>query len=175
MCSSDDIDDWQRKASEREANEFAAELMMPLSHFKTDVDRLAPSLATFRDLAETRYATSLIATAIRFVKLTEEPVALALSSADTLLWVVPSHAFPYRIEEFVSSLSENSYAWDFFHEKTLSDGPNQVLLRAWISAPRAPEDAFIAEESLGMKRLGRVLSLITLPLHNDDHVSPEND
>jgi hypothetical protein len=173
MCSSDDIDDWKHRAAEQEANVFAAELMMPLSHFQGDVNRLAPSLATFRELAETKYGTSVIATAIRFVRLTDEPVALVLSSADRIVWAIPSGSFPYRTDEFVTSPSENSYAWDFFHGKPLPDKPRKVLVRAWITSRTVPSDVFAIEESFGMPRLARVLSLIGIIPGTDDGELPE--
>lgn len=174
-CSSEDIEDWHRKAAEREANAFAAELMMPRAQFEEDVDRLAPTLANIGDLAESRYGTSLIATAIRFVKLTAERVALVLSNEKAVLWTIPSETFPCSAEDFVPILSANSYAWDFFHGKTLPTEPKRVLARAWVGTASIPDDVFALEDSLAMPRLKQVLTLIILSERTNDEEEEEQE
>lgn len=169
-CSSEDLEDWNRRAAEREANAFAAELMMPRAHFQEDVDRLAPTLANVRELAERKYETSLVATAIRFVKLTSESAALVFSNEKGVLWAIVSETFPCRSDEFVPGLSENSYAWDFFHGKSLPVGPRRVPTSAWAATVSVP---FALEDSIAMPRLNQVLSLITF--HETPHDEIDDD
>ena len=70
---------------EREADAFAAELLMPERFFKDALRRCGVGFAGIQYLAELG-ETSLVATAIRFCKITGDPVAVILSSGPTIEW-----------------------------------------------------------------------------------------
>lgn len=167
-CGASDLSDWNSKKLEREANEFAAELMMPIDYFQKDVDSNSPSFKAFTTLAVERYKTSLLATAIRFVRLTEEPVALVMSESRRVQWSIASNSFLYTSDQFVTALSVNSFAFDYFDGRTLPEGAQDVRTDAWFSSRDLEPDLMIREESIAMPRLGRVLSLLVLPIAGNE-------
>ena len=68
---------------EREADHFAAALLMPARPFKDAMTTAGDGLGAIEILAETA-RTSLEATAIRFVELADEPVAVVRSTGDRI-------------------------------------------------------------------------------------------
>jgi len=74
---------------EREADSFAASLLMPKLLFKAACGRSGQGLAAVESLADL-CGTSLTATAIRYAKLVEEPVAVVWSFGDRVQFVFMS-------------------------------------------------------------------------------------
>lgn len=74
---------------EREADSFAAGLLMPKLLFKTACGKSGPGLDAIEMLADL-CVTSLTATAIRFAKLSEEPVAVVCSVGDRIQYTFMS-------------------------------------------------------------------------------------
>ncbi len=70
---------------EREADAFAAELLMPEKFFRDALNKSGSGFVAIQKLAELGQ-TSLVATGIRFAKVTGDPVAVMLSSGDKLEW-----------------------------------------------------------------------------------------
>jgi hypothetical protein len=83
---------------EWEANDFAAELLMPWRLFSRDAGRVDPSIAAITELASPdNYDVSVTAAALRFVEVTAEDCALVCSKDGTIEWAARSRTFPYRI------------------------------------------------------------------------------
>ena len=70
---------------EKEADAFAAELLMPEKFFKEALRKCGAGFAGIQYLADLG-RTSLVATAIRFVRITGDPVAVILSSGNEIDW-----------------------------------------------------------------------------------------
>lgn len=68
---------------EREADHFAAALLMPRPLVRKTLNGVEPGLAAVR-LLKDAYNTSLTASAIRYAKLSDDPVAVVVSSAGTV-------------------------------------------------------------------------------------------
>jgi hypothetical protein len=77
---------------EREADSFAAELLMPEPQFKAALQRAGAGFPAIQTLADTG-RTSIIATAIRFAKLADDPVAAILTSNSQIEWCFVSPEF----------------------------------------------------------------------------------
>jgi len=122
-----------------------------------------PNLNTVREVSAT-YGTSLTATAVKLVQLTYEKMAVVLSEAGEIKWVSKSQAFPYWVPR--RRLHESTYAYDYFVKGTLLVGPQRVLAIAWCEG--VPPDAWIFEESVGFERLGIVLTLLHLPVDEEE-------
>jgi Zn-dependent peptidase ImmA (M78 family) len=145
---------------EKEANAFAAELMMPYKFFEADVSKRSLSFQTLDELAEDKYLTSLQATAIRFVTLVAEPCAVVLSENNKILWGINSRMFKARVLE-KKDVSEFSYAFDFFKDgKELKGESNEVSAKAWIET-RNP-DSILLESSRSFSELKMVLTLLNV-------------
>jgi hypothetical protein len=83
---------------EWEANDFAAELLMPQHLFAKDAARLSPSFASVAQLANAdQYDVSVTAAAVRYLEVTRAACALVSSRDGVIEWVMKSEAFEYRI------------------------------------------------------------------------------
>lgn len=70
---------------EREADAFAAELLMPQPFFKSSLQQAGAGFNAIQTLAATA-RTSIVATAIRFAKLADDPVAVILTAGPGIEW-----------------------------------------------------------------------------------------
>ena len=90
VCLSEDINEGDvkdaRNQLERQANEFASALLLPERFFKPLCDEEAPSLDHIGELAH-KFNTSLTATALRYIRFTEAPVALVYTENQYIKWV----------------------------------------------------------------------------------------
>lgn len=83
---------------EWEANQFAAELLMPQHLFSRDAGQRDPTFHEIAEMASTgAYDVSATAAAIRFVEVTQEACALVSARGGVIDWVVKSRSFVYRI------------------------------------------------------------------------------
>lgn len=83
---------------EWEANDFAAELLMPHHLFAKDARNLTPSFASIGRLAAAdQYDVSITAAAVRYMDVTRSACALVSSRDGRVEWVMKSDAFVYRI------------------------------------------------------------------------------
>ncbi|MEX2374804.1 MAG: ImmA/IrrE family metallo-endopeptidase, partial [Dehalococcoidia bacterium] len=99
-CGEDDMVALDASANhyEWEANDFAAELLMPRAPFMTDVRARDPAFHEIAELASpTMYDVSITAAAIRYVEVTSEACALVCARAGIIDWASKSKAFKYRI------------------------------------------------------------------------------
>lgn len=84
-----------RLALEGEANAFSAEILMPKTLFSAALKKMAdPGLEHVCDLA-TRYETSKLATARRFISLHGDPMGLVVSKDGVVEQVYRENGFPY--------------------------------------------------------------------------------
>lgn len=80
------------RSMEREADEFAAWLLMPLDDFRQQIDpQVRPNLDDLSAAAK-RYGTSLVATALRWVSYTMVPAIVAVSRDGFVLFARSSDA-----------------------------------------------------------------------------------
>ncbi|MGU3540409.1 ImmA/IrrE family metallo-endopeptidase [Methylobacterium sp. A54F] len=85
-CGKDSVLRGEREAIEREADNFAATLLMPLDDFRKRIDPYAK--ATFEDLAACadRYGVSLIAATLRWLGFTHRRSLMIVSRDGYALW-----------------------------------------------------------------------------------------
>ena len=88
QCTQKDMAGWgsEYERIEREANEFAAWLLMPLDDFRRQIDSdHMPSLDELGTCAE-RYGVSLMAAILRWLDYTKQRAVLVLSRDNYVLW-----------------------------------------------------------------------------------------
>lgn len=136
LCTNADLANWYTSSGrEPEANMFAAELLMPDSLFRKRCDRSKPSLKDVRALAD-EFETSITATAIRFVKLTDEPCAIALSRDGEVARVIWNDHFKLGIRKR-TRLTNRTYAGDLLAGVLVHDFLQSVDSEAWSDSPWA--------------------------------------
>lgn len=85
-CTSEDLhENYEGSGLEIEANCFASELLMPEALFKPATQGVVPAPDVIIGLAGT-YATTLTATAVRFVELSDEHCVMVISEKGRIKW-----------------------------------------------------------------------------------------
>lgn len=107
-------------AIEREADEFAANLLMPMSQFVNDLSEKEFSGELIKSLAE-KYRVSFSACAIRYLKLNRIPIMLVFSKMGKVKWQMRSADFPFfRLKYGTDKVPENTVMGDYFFKNDSS-------------------------------------------------------
>ena len=158
ICSDVDMYAWNRsKSQEIEANEFASCILMPEAIFSRYVKREAPNMDRVSELSS-EFRTTLTATAIRYVQLSSEPCAVAISKNCTIKWYKKSDSFGFHLK-VGEKLSPDTHAFDYFDGIVLPVRPRKVPAAGWIKGEIDP-DAEIIEQSIALISYDVVLSLL---------------
>lgn len=154
---------------EWEANDFAAELLMPTRLFAADAARLDVSFAAVQHLAGTSmYDVSLTAAAWRLVQTTREQCTLVVSAGGLVEWVARSASFRLPLTERQQRVHPESLAASAFRGEGPEPHPRPVPLSCWVDA-RFPVRGELLESTHVIPRLGQVLSLLWLVEADDEN------
>lgn len=161
-CAEKDFLLWYKSQNqtEVEANIFAAELLMPESMFRPQLEKALPSMHLIESLAD-QFQTTLTATAIRYIDLCEERCALVFSSHGKVVWFRRSPEFHHWISPG-RNLSNNTHAIDFFRSGAMSEKMETVRLDAWADG-NVTELQTIQEISRALPSYSSVLTLLWMP------------
>jgi len=160
LCLSDDLSTPAvDKAREREANEFADELLMPKRLFVKDLKGCDPSFRTVGKLAAPdQYDVSITACAFRVTRLTREPCALVCARGGMVLWKTWSENFFYALPSRGDPIPVESASAAVFRGEPASEDPESIPTTAWFVPRRESEEVY--ESTMSMPTWGQVLSLI---------------
>jgi hypothetical protein len=153
---------------EWEANDFAAELLMPKARFKSDAHSLEPTFDSIFTLADSSmYDVSGTAAALRYVELADEACAVVCARDNTIEWVAKSSSFRYRIPWRNDSLPVGSLARDVANGEASSASAQTIDPYVWLEVEQrsAPE---LLESTLAIPSQRQVLSLIWVVDEEDD-------
>lgn len=156
---------------EEEANSFAAELLMPEEHFRSNIPDLSDKefhMFQMIDLAEQTYDVSLAALLHRFALLNGGVSVVTAENGVIKYDVSPS--FPYTIA-INGKLSTNSVAYKLYNgdncenreehpTRQASYAYGVVPVSAWIKD--AGEDVWLYERTLFMKEFNRTITLLSI-------------
>ena len=163
---------------EREADIFAASLLMPNDLFAREMKSLGDGLTAIEVLSK-RFVTSLIATANRYVEKAEIPVAMIVSSSNKinysfmsdslrdfkgLEWLQKGDPLPEGTETKVfNSSKENVVGTERVQER--------VELKDWFGGSRSIPGI---EEIVGLGRYGKTLTILRSDIFADDEYGDED-
>jgi len=157
---------------ELEADQFAAGLLMPETPFKRALGRQNPSLEVVESMAGLCH-TSLTATAIRYAELTDDAVAIVISTgslidfcfmSDTikslpqLSWLKKGTAVPRGTA--TARLNANS--------RRIADGDREeaeIDIMDWLGGTKS---ACATEQVIGLGGYGKTLTVLTCPSVRDE-------
>ena len=106
-------EDW---AIEREADEFASQLLMPLSLFKDEFRERHFSGNLLQQVAD-EYQVSFSACALHYMKLKLIPIMLVYAESGIVKWQMRSDDFPFwRLRYGTNKVPENSVMGDYFYK-----------------------------------------------------------
>jgi hypothetical protein len=159
-CTERDLHSYHGTGAEPEANDFAAEFLMPRALFASRCDVRKPSMSLVRRLAN-EFETSLTATAIRFVECCAEPCALVYAEMGRIKWWTRNDDFALWLERG-EVLSSGTYAADLAAGKRVDDRMQLTDGDEWSNDPRA-SDLQLHEHPIAMPAIGAVLTLLWHP------------
>src|SRR5688572_17255756 len=161
--------DKTRSVSEREASVFASEVLMPESMVKPRCAVPHVTLQPARDIAKA-FSTSVLASALRFVELTDESCAIAYSTLGRIRWLKPSATFPDWIPRG-RGLDPRSAAFDYHECGVIDDAPQLLTADAWLPRERIDSpNVQLVEHSAVIAPLGVVISMLWIPRHEISHL-----
>jgi len=147
------------KPVELRANEFAAEFLMPQFIYQPLVDARSPGWNEIKELAGLSQ-TTLTATAIRYVDLTDEACCLIVSHEGRILWFRKSREFRPYVQMNNRRLSAGTVAYSIFKGDTPPDRFEEVEADNWLSGRGIKPYTEILEWSLPLNSYGQVLTLL---------------
>jgi hypothetical protein len=157
-CTESDLTPWApRPEIEREADDFAANLLLPEELLAPRVKATSPSLDFVAELAR-EFSTSLTATALRYVELSGFHCAVVVSSEAGIEWFRVAEGFPGWFEKG-RPLHHDSWAYSALRGEPLPGGMQPVLATAWFPERRW-KDTVIREQAIALGSYGKALSLI---------------
>jgi hypothetical protein len=161
VCLDTDVGNWSDvgKQLEREADEFAAELLIPTSYARHRFSETTPSLQTISGVA-TDCRASLSAMAWRYCDLAPYACAIVWSKESRIAWSRASGEFDFFIE-WGKYLEKGTFARALFEgKKTEGDSPSPVPAGLWLDSRHLNEGAEIWEQSIFLRNYRSVLSLL---------------
>jgi Zn-dependent peptidase ImmA (M78 family) len=149
---------------EKEADTFAAELLMPQTFFKEALRKSGSGFAAIQNLADLG-RTSLVATGIRFARFADDPVAVVLSSGQQIEWSFISKELldcrgVFRLGKG-TFLPPNSATMKFNRDSGRIERcerlENSCSLRDWFEDSPAVE---MQEDVIGLGHYGKTLTVL---------------
>ncbi len=162
VCLQDHLISWyQSSPEEKEANNFASELLMPEFLFQPRCVQIPAYFSAIENLKD-EFNTSLTATTLRYIQYTREVCALIVSVDKKIRWFRKSDGFPLNLFENGTEIDKASLAARLMNGDSAGQGPTEVPALAW-----ADEDGFkrpytLQEDAVYMRNYNTVLSLISI-------------
>jgi Zn-dependent peptidase ImmA (M78 family) len=161
FCSGLDIRSIKQDiTAEVDANDFAAELLMPEEWFvkftkgKIIGKKLLSESAEYFDI-------SLSAAALRYAEIGNHPVAVIMSKDGSVKWSRINKYFTFHFIKNGSKVNNLSYAYEFFNGEKIPDEPEEILADAWFAEDfNYKKDYFLYEQNIPMYRYNAVLTLL---------------
>lgn len=160
-CKSDEIDSWKSNLSpyEIEANRFASELLLPTRVIFPLVEKKKATLTLVKEIANS-FQTSLTATALKCVAITEEQCAVVWSVDGQIKWCKPNENFRSYIPK--KQLDSDSFAYQLSQTSIVHEKDGFVYANAWINNDSLTSNDKIWEDSIHLPAYNGVLTILTL-------------
>lgn len=175
VCTNKMVESWQKGLShaELEANEFAVELLLPTRYVREPLRLNDPSLKTIGRVAS-QFETSLTATTLRFVSLTDLPCVAVWSQAKRARWYRRSDAFPFYLSKEIIPC-DGSFAYRLFEGSNAPDDFAEIPAEIWLDRRDADRVVRVLEHSIGLPNYDAVLTLLQFQLKDvGDKEDPPN-
>lgn len=160
VCASNDIGNWKQPANafEREADEFAAELLMPEASVRSFIESSPPSLGVIEEIAG-KFRSSFSSAAWRYCDLTRDRCAVVWSAKGQIQWSKRSRYFGYRLRKS-GAVRKGSFAFGCTTSSRGPSLPKPVSAELWLRSKNLPQGAVIWEQSKALPKYDSVLSLL---------------
>jgi Zn-dependent peptidase ImmA (M78 family) len=165
-CSKGDLDSGGLKehvnpSMEHEANEFASNLLMPEQFLSPLCEAADPNLSVIKDIAD-KFRVSITAAALRYIRISQEPLALVISTNGLIKWFEANEDF-LALGLFIDvgrQVDRHTIAHLAFQGISITNNPHQTPLSSWVKPGHYHPKATITEQSLPMPNYNSVLSFL---------------
>lgn len=150
-----------RSSTEREADEFAVELLMPRQQVSALASTGAIDVAKSEGLAET-FDTSLLAASLRLVDVTSEMAGVVFYDEGVVRWIHRA-GLPYGLPPIGTAPPAGSVALDVHHGHEGDRSATKVDPMVWLADGRnVNEDYELLESSIAMREGRSILTILWL-------------
>lgn len=164
---------------ELEADHFSAGLLMPSLLFGRTLDRAGQGLAAVESTAE-RCRTSLTATAIRYAELTDDAVAVVMSTGKTIDYCflsdtiksLPQLTWLRKGTPVPAQTATARFNADPGRVANADRAEADIDIMDWLGGTRSVE---AVEEIIGLGSYGKTLTVLTCPSLVDETYQDEDD
>ena len=157
------LNEWFKKGSqESEANQFAAELLMPEILFRSLCSFNGFNLHDIVVLSD-YFKTSLISTSIRFADLNIYPICIYYCVDGIVKWFHPSNDFPYWSKELTRlKVPSGSVAAEFFDDGTTyeTNDIQEVEAFEWLDDKKIDKSSLINEHCFTSIKYNSAISIV---------------
>lgn len=173
VCLTEQLESWnpQLPIPEVEANEFAAELLLPARFVRSALTLHQPSFRRISEVARD-FETSLTATTYRFLTLTDMAFAMVWSTNERATWFKRSDGFRYFLPIHELPV-KGSFAWRLFQGKSAPEEFHPIDAALWLDRRDAERVDVLFEHSLHLRNYNAVLTLLWA--EGDRECSSEED
>lgn len=174
QCSKRDIDfSFKQREQEKEANAFAASLLMPEDFITETINNNALSLDSIKKIAK-QCQTSFISSAIKYIKYCPEPALIILSEENKVKFYCLTEELHAKKIFYLAPdnpLIKGSVAHNFYNKQRIitaqQEEKRKISLNVWFHGQDYSKyDCF--EHAISFPNLNRTLSLIWLEEKYDD-------
>ncbi len=164
---------------ELEADHFAASLLMPATLFRREVGRRSLGLSAIESMAELCH-TSLTATAIRYAELSEDAVAVIMSTGPTIdygflsdsMKSLPELTWPRKGSAVPAGTETARFNQTTERIAQAARSECDIDIMDWFGGRRSVE---ATEEVVGLGSYGKTLTVLTCPSLVDETYQDEDD
>ncbi len=145
---------------EKEANIFAAELLMPEEWVKEYVKWKYEAKETVETAAQI-FNTSMSSMAIRYAEHGRFPIAVIFSQDTRVRWSCINKDFPFQWIENGQKVNAFSKAYDFYSGNEINTDVNDILADAWFLKDfNYKKEKYLYEQNVPMKAYNGVLTYV---------------
>lgn len=165
-CSTRSIGSLHRpeNRSESQADEFAAELLMPRDRVSRMIDPQGPTLANIKEIAD-HFRTSMTASACQYLNTSEFKCALVKSEGPNVFWrypSIPTEKFPYLLDDG-KSLPAGAVIRRQLEGTRVCEGMHKVPPSTWLTDEAASRVSCLYEDSRVYSKSKIGLTLLWVP------------
>lgn len=159
-CGFEEFYGKKNNAKEKDANEFAGELLMYKPWFQDFIRNKPVNFDLIKEVSE-YFNVSLTAAAIRYVFIGQYPVALILSKNGKVVWSAINEYFPLKYIPVGYKVRKESAAYDYFIGKETQADYDLVSAQTWFGEDyNSRSDIYFYEQNIVMYNYNCVLTLL---------------
>ncbi len=157
LCTNENLASYKSSEPELQASSFASELLLPTKLLRPLCAEVEPNMELVCQLADS-FCTGLIATALRFIELNENPCLVVLSDGNRIKWWKKNDHCRNAWFESKQEIGQEALAAKCSHENKPSG--KSVPYSAWFKHIESNDRETVFEQSMKLGRFNSVLSLL---------------